>query len=203
MLACTAVAAGIGSVGNSNAIWQRSTDMMIVSTSPAQIAAIAYLLIAVGLVGSVVPLLPGPILIWVGALIWAWNDGFQTIGWPTLAVLGLLVLVGWCLDLVLTATISRRAGASWRSVAGAIVLGFVGGALGSGLAPVVGSLFGAAIGAVTGMIIVEYLVKRHWRPALRSSSGYLAGCALSKAAEAVLAVSMVAIFAWQAFISPI
>jgi uncharacterized protein YqgC (DUF456 family) len=117
-------------------------------------------------------------------------------------LLGVLVVVGWGLDLLVTTTVSRRAGASWPAVAAAIVLGVGGGMVGSGLAPLVGSLLGAAAGAVIGMVVVEYLLKRRWRTALRSSGGYLAGCALAKAAEVALALVMVGLFVWQAFVAP-
>ncbi len=52
------------------------------------------LLLLVGLAGSVIPVLPGPLFIWLGALLWAWGDGFG-VGWPTLVVLGLLALLSW------------------------------------------------------------------------------------------------------------
>ena len=175
---------------------------MIVPPSPSTVAALAVALMALGLIGAVVPVVPGPILIWLGAFIWAWNDGFRSIGWPTLLALGILVIIGWGLDLFFTSTISRRAGASWRSVAVAIVSGFAGGLFGTQIVPIVGSVLGAAIGASLGMIAAEFFIKRRWRTALRSSGGYLMGCAISKAAELVLALAMIGIFAWQAFFSP-
>jgi uncharacterized protein YqgC (DUF456 family) len=176
---------------------------MVTINSPAVVEALAYFLMLAGLVGAVVPLVPGPVLIWLGAALWAWNDGFRAVGIPTLAVLGVLVVVGWGLDLFFTATISRQAGASWRSVGAAILLGFVGGAIGSAAAPVMGSVLGAAVGAVVGMVIVEYLIKRRWSTALRSSGGYLAGCLIAKGAEVALALAMIAIFVWQAFFAPL
>ncbi len=57
------------------------------------------LLLLVGLAGSVIPVLPGPLFIWLGALLWAWGDGFERVGWPTLVVLGLLALLSWATDL--------------------------------------------------------------------------------------------------------
>ena len=40
---------------------------------------LAYGLIVFGLVGAVVPVLPGPMLIWLGAFIFAWADGFARL----------------------------------------------------------------------------------------------------------------------------
>ena len=44
----------------------------------------AYALMVLGLIGSLLPVVPGPVFIWLGVLTWAWSDGFQAIGWPTL-----------------------------------------------------------------------------------------------------------------------
>ncbi|MEZ4557898.1 MAG: DUF456 family protein [Caldilineaceae bacterium] len=67
-------------------------------------------LVVLGFIGTVLPIVPGPIIIWLGAFVWAWGDGFQRIGWPTLAVLGLLAVLAWGMDFFLTAVVSRRAG---------------------------------------------------------------------------------------------
>ena len=56
-------------------------------------ATVATVLVFVGLAGSVIPVLPGPFLIWLGAFIWAWADGFLRLGWGTLTVLGVLAVV--------------------------------------------------------------------------------------------------------------
>ena len=84
---------------------------------------------------------------------------FERIGWITLSLLGVLALAAWVSDLFLSTVISRRAGASWKSIGGAIVGGFAGGILLSGV-PVLGAILGAILGAVLGMWIVEYLDKR-------------------------------------------
>ncbi len=80
------------------------------------LALLAYLLMFVGLIGSVLPLVPGPIFIWLGALLWAANDGFQAVGWPTLLFLGVLTILAWSSDLLLTTLFSRRGGASWKAI---------------------------------------------------------------------------------------
>ena len=50
--------------------------------------AVGYALVVLGLIGAVLPVLPGPILIWLGVLVWAWADGFATVNWWTLGILG-------------------------------------------------------------------------------------------------------------------
>lgn len=160
---------------------------------------IGYLLMIIGLIGAVVPLLPGPFLIWLGAVVWAWGEGFDRIGWPTLLLLLVLAVLAWVSDFVLNVVFSRRAGASWRSIGAAILGGILGGVLFSGVIPVVGTLFGALVGALGGMFALEYQDKRDTQAALRAMGAYAGGMAVAAVLEIALAVAMIAIFAWQAF----
>lgn len=164
------------------------------------LALLAYLLMFLGLIGSVLPLVPGPLLIWLGALLWAANDGFLAVGWPTLFLLGLLTILAWSSDLILTAVFSRRMGASWKAVLGAILGGFAGGILFGGWIPIVGTLVATVLGAVAGMVAMEVFDKRDLRLALRSTKGYVVGVLASSLLEAVLAVVMILVFIWQAFL---
>jgi uncharacterized protein YqgC (DUF456 family) len=159
----------------------------------------AYVLILLGLVGAILPILPGPLLIWLGVLVWGWTDGFQAVGWPTLAVLGLLMILAWTGDLVLTTLGTRNAGASWKAIAGAIVGGIVGAVLLSGLLLVIGTIIGTIAGAMVGIVAVEYYDKRDLGKALQASKGYLLGSLAARALELFLSLLMIAIFVWQAF----
>ena len=154
---------------------------------------VGYLLIAVGLAGSVLPLLPGPLLIWLGALVWAVDGGLQPLDWALLGLLGLLALAAWGADIFFTTVATRRAGVSWKAIGGAIIGGIVGGIWLSGLA-IVGALFGVLIGALLGLFLVETLDKRDWRLAWRGVRSYLAGSLLATAAEFGIALLMVILF---------
>ncbi len=161
---------------------------------------LAYGLIFLGLVGSLVPLLPGPVLIWLGTLLWAIADQFRAVGWPTLVVLALLGTLAWSSDWVVIVFGVRRTGASWKTVLGAIVFGILGGVLFSGVPPLIGSIVGTVIGAVFGILLVEYLQKRNWELAFRAGKGYILGYLAANLLEFLLALLMIAIFAWQAFL---
>jgi uncharacterized protein YqgC (DUF456 family) len=160
---------------------------------------LAYLLIFIGLIGALLPLVPGPLMIWLGALLWAWADRFQAVGWPTLTVLALLMVAAWGSDLVLTTVSSRRAGAGWKAIVGALVGGIAGAVLLGGLLPLVGSIVGTVLGAVIGILLVQYLDKGNWQQALQASGGYIVGYLAASALEVGLCLLMIAIFAWQAF----
>jgi uncharacterized protein YqgC (DUF456 family) len=162
-------------------------------------SALAYILIAIGVAGSVIPVLPGPMLIWLGAFVWAWADNFTRIGWGTLIVLGVLALIAWGSDLFLTTVMSRRAGASWKAILGAIVGGLVGASLLSAL-PLLGTILGAILGAVAGMWLVEYWDKGNSRAATTAVQAYIASMIFAAVLEMVIALVMVGIFAMQAFL---
>jgi uncharacterized protein len=149
-------------------------------------------------VGAVVPILPGPPFIWLGIFIWAWADGFTRIGWPVLALLGVLTLMAWGADLALTTISSRRSGVSWRAIllsilgglAGAILLSFI---------PLIGTLIGAVAGSAATLWYLEYQDKGDRAAATRAVRAYFVGYMLAMVIGLSISLTMVAIFIWQAF----
>ena len=83
--------------------------------------ALAVILIGIGILGMVLPGVPGLVLVFGGLLLAAWADGFMGIGPFTLVVLGLLTIAAHAVDFVATAVGVRRSGASGRAVAGAVL----------------------------------------------------------------------------------
>jgi uncharacterized protein YqgC (DUF456 family) len=157
-----------------------------------------YTLMILGLIGAVVPILPGPGLIWLGALVWAWGDNFQRVNGVELALLGVLALAAWGGDLWVTTTISRKAGISWKAIGGSMVGGIAGGLFLSQL-PVVGTLFGALIGSLLGMWILEFYDKRSAPLATKAIMVYSTGVFLTTVLEVTLALAMIALLAWNIF----
>jgi uncharacterized protein YqgC (DUF456 family) len=162
-------------------------------------AILALILVGIGLIGAIVPVLPGPLLIWLGALLWARSNGFEQVGWPLLVPLLLLALVAMLGDYFINAYMSRRAGASWKAVFGSIAGGLAGGILLTGTVPVVGTLVGALIGSLIGTFAAEFLDKRKVSAALNAMRAYLGGWLLASLVEVAVAVTMVVLFVWQAF----
>ena len=58
---------------------------------------LAAVLVVAGLMGVVLPAVPGTILIFAGLLLAAWSDGFVRVGVPTMVLLGILTLppISW------------------------------------------------------------------------------------------------------------
>jgi uncharacterized protein YqgC (DUF456 family) len=161
---------------------------------------LAYIAIVIGLLGSILPLLPGPFLIWGGVLLWAWANGFERMGWPTLIILGILALAAKGLDFSLTTGMSRRAGVSWRAIGAAFLGALVGGIVLSGILPLIGAFIGAILGAVAGMWLVEYYIRKDSQAATAAVRAYLSGVGLAAVAQFAISLLMVLIFAWQAYL---
>jgi uncharacterized protein YqgC (DUF456 family) len=150
---------------------------------------ITSLMVLVGLIGTVLPVIPGTILIFAGALLYALVDGFQVVGWPTLLVLGVLTVVATTADLWASSVGAKLGGASGWSV----VIGLLAGLVGF----VVFSLPGAIIGAVLGVLLTEIVRVGDWRQALKAGSGWVIGWILSTVVQLGIGLIMVAILVWQ------
>jgi uncharacterized protein YqgC (DUF456 family) len=148
----------------------------------------AGVLIAVGFAGTVLPGLPGVLLIYAGMLLGAWIDHFQRIGWPTLTILGILTGLALVADLIASAFGARRFGASRQAVAGSVIGGLVGPFTGLGL---LGLLLGPFLGAVIG----ELLARRSITGATRVGFGTWLGLVVGTLVKLALAVGMLGVFA--------
>lgn len=158
------------------------------------VLVLALLVMVVGLIGTVLPVIPGTVLIFLSALGYALVEGFQAVGWPTLAVLGVLALVATTADLWASSIGAKVGGASGWSVLG----GMIGGLIGF----LVLSLVGAIIGAILGVLLTEIVRLGDWRKALKAGGGWAIGWALATVVQVGIALTMVAIFVWQVIQGP-
>jgi uncharacterized protein len=137
---------------------------------------LALVLVLVGIAGTVLPGVPGPVLVFLGIVAAAWADGFTKVGVVTLVFLGLLTVVAYAIDFAASALGVRRAGASRRAIVGA--------ALGA-LAGMFFGLPGLIIGPFAGALAAEFTVRRDLRAAGRAGLaawlGFVVGAALKVA----------------------
>ncbi len=146
---------------------------------------LGILILVVGVAGTVLPVLPGPPFVFLGMLIAAWADGFARIGWPTLAVLGLLTLATVAIDLLSAAWGSQRAQASRQAFFGAAIGSIVGLFFG-----IPGLILGPFIGAVAG----EYVAHRELRRAGKVGLAAWLGMLVGGAARVAIVMAMLAVF---------
>lgn len=109
---------------------------------------LAAVLIVVGLAGVVLPLLPGPVLIWAGIAYWAYDLGEAT-GWAVLAIATAILALGLVAKYLLPGRRLREAGVPWITLALGALLGVVG----FFVIPVVG----LPIGFVLGVYVAEFV----------------------------------------------
>ena len=143
------------------------------------------LLVVVGLIGVVVPALPGTVLVFAGLLLAAWADDFQSVGVPTLVVIGVIGALSYGVDFVAAALGAQHLGASRRAMAGA--------ALGTLFGLFLG-LAGVIIGPFVGAVIGELTVVNDLRKASRAGLAAWVGFALGMAVKVGVVFVMVGIF---------
>jgi uncharacterized protein YqgC (DUF456 family) len=142
-------------------------------------------LIVAGLAGTVLPVLPGTVLVWAGIVLGAWIDDFQRVGTTNLVVVTVLAALAWVLDYVAGLLGARRAGASRQALLGAAIGTVVGLFMG-----VVGVLFMPLVGAALG----EYLAQKDQHRAVKVGVATWLGIMVGLVAKVVLAFVMVGLF---------
>ncbi|HEY9640869.1 MAG TPA: DUF456 family protein [Coleofasciculaceae cyanobacterium] len=151
------------------------------------------ILMGVGVIGAVVPGLPGASLIVVAIAIWGAVHGFAGLIVPLAVAIGVLLLsIG--IDLLATYWGAKQAGASRWGQIGAIV-GFVVGVLGLLPAlPVGGPFLGLLLGPLLGAIIGEYLYRKDLKLAIRAGIGIVVGSLVGNLIQMALAIGVVIVF---------
>jgi uncharacterized protein len=134
---------------------------------------LALILVLVGVAGTILPGVPGPVLVFAGIVVAAWADGFARIGIMTLAFLGLLTAVTYAIDFVASALGVQRVGASRRAVVGAALGALVG--LFFGLP---GLILVPFLGAVAAELTVRGDLKAAGRAGVAAWLGFVLGAAL-------------------------
>jgi len=165
-----------------------------VTLDPALVAAVvAALLAGVGVLGIVVPVLPGSLTIIGALLVWAWW-GSSPWGWVAFGVGAVLVVAGMLASWVLTRRdLKARAIPQWP-----VLVGVGAGIVGMFVLPG----FGLVLGFVAGLLLSEYARVRDWRAAVDTSwvavraigVGMLVELACGLLAASVLAASILTAF---------
>jgi uncharacterized protein len=151
----------------------------------AQGEVLVGLAIAVGLVGVVVPVLPGAVLVWAAILVWALLTQ-SVLGWVVLAVATVSVAAVQVVKYVIPDRRLRAGGVPRRSV----VLGGLLGLVGFFVVPVVGLV----VGFLLGVYLSERQRLRGHDAAWRST--ILAAKAAGVSVLVELAGTLVAATAW-------
>lgn len=146
---------------------------------------LAVALILAGLVGIILPVMPGMLLVWGGLMVGAYADGYEHIGWFPCVVVTVIAVVSISADIVGTKYGTEKVSASQWATYGAI------------LGSIVGLFFGPwglLLGPFVGGALGELLYSKDHKQALKAGLGAWLGILISSAMKYVLAFSMIAVF---------
>jgi uncharacterized protein YqgC (DUF456 family) len=150
------------------------------------VGIVSGLLILAGAAGTLLPLLPGPPLSFVGLLIYAWYTYFDVITWPWLVAWGILTLLTFGLDFLGPALGAKKYKSSRLGIWGAILGGFIGTFV---LGPI-----GLIAGPLLGGFLGEYLAMRDHVQAFKAAWGAFVGMMVGNAIKALVILSMFVYF---------
>lgn len=148
--------------------------------------SLALAVMLIGLVGSVVPGLPGSPLVLIAAILHRLYFGDQSVSTTMLLALALLTVASLVLDFLATLLGAKKLGATWRGAVGAVV----GGVIGLFLA-----LPGIILGPFLGAVLFELLGRREFKKALKAGAGAVLGLLLGAVGKFALCVMMILLFA--------
>ena len=148
--------------------------------------AVAAILVVLGVLGTVLPVLPGVLFVFGGLFLAAWAQDFTCVGAVGISIIGVLALLAFAADFVASLLGARRVGASPKALIGAAIGGFVGVFFG-----LPGILLGPFLGAVAG----ELIARGGWSQATKVGVGTWLGLLFAAVAKLVLAFLMIGTFA--------
>ncbi len=149
------------------------------------VISLTALFFLVGVIGSVVPLLPGAPLILVGAFLYAWYTDFISITWTTLIWLAVLTTLSYSLEFLASVLgVKKYGGTSW-GMAGA----FLGAILG-----IFFGIPGLILGPFLGALFLEMIRTGDLKQSVRSGWGTFIGFLLGTLGKLVIALIMIGVF---------
>jgi uncharacterized protein YqgC (DUF456 family) len=129
--------------------------------------AIGLILALAGMIGCILPVIPGPLLSFSALLLLSWTKNWQIFSPSFLIIMGALTAILMVFDYIAPALGAKKFGASkfglWGSVMGMII--------GIFFIPPWGLILGAFVGALVG----ELAAGKSGRKALRAGWGILIG----------------------------
>ncbi len=133
--------------------------------------AVTQIAMLVGLFGSLIPIFPGPFIMWLAALGYGVLSGFDSVGVVIFIMISVLMVGGGLVDNLFMGAGARKGGAAWGTIIVALIAGVVGTIL---LPP-----FGGIITAPAAILLLEYLRLRDLNQAWQALRGLATGWGFS------------------------
>lgn len=160
-----------------------------ISTIVRVVAIVTAIVMATGLIGTVIPFVPGLPLIWVAAFVYGLVEGFERTGIIAMALISILMVAGIATKYALAGRSARRSGAPTSTIFFASVLAFIG----FFVIPIIG----AVIGGIIGILLAERLRLGDWGTALSSTKAVTIALGVGVMLE--IAAGLLMILCWVAW----
>lgn len=147
---------------------------------------IASLIMLTGIIGVLIPVLPGIPIMFVVALIYGFVTKFQNFASSELIILGLIALLSLAVDYSSGVIAAKYSGASKRS----LFFGFVGLIVGTIVLPP----FGGIIGLFIAIFLAEILTHNNKGKAYKAAKGGLLGSLTGILINLFLAILFIILF---------
>ena len=152
---------------------------------------LAALLVIAGVIFTVLPPLPGVLLVFGGLFLAAWSEGFEHVGTVTLVLMAIIAGLSYVVDAVASALGAKKTGASPQAIWGA--------ALGA-LFGIFMGLPGILLGPFVGAMAVQYLQDRDMVQAGKVGVGAWIGMAVGAALKLALVFLMIGMYVLLRFV---
>ncbi|WP_111682310.1 DUF456 domain-containing protein [Winogradskyella tangerina] len=146
---------------------------------------VAFLLMLLGIIGSFLPVLPGPLTSWAGFLVLHFTEGVQ-LSTTFLVVTAIVAIVIYVLDYIIPAIGTKRFGGSKAGMIGT-TLGLLVGLF----SPIP---FGIVIGPFVGALIGEMIHRNDSKKALKAAFGSFLGFIASTFLKFIVAIIFLGFF---------
>ncbi len=150
-------------------------------------AVLGTVVVVGGLIGCIIPVLPGPPVAYVALLLVSWAGGWNVYAVWLLIVTAVAAVGAAMLDSILPIVTSRRSGAGkagiWGSVLGMLV--------GTIFFPPFGTVIGAFLGALAGEMLVMGEGRNPMKAALGVFTGTMLATVIKLSVSGVIAVLFV------------
>ncbi len=148
--------------------------------------ALLWILVAVlmlvGILGTVLPAIPGVMLVFGGVVLAAWIDDFTRIPVWLVVLCAVLTIIAWVIDYVAAAAGAKTMGASRFAVIGAFAGTLVG---------IFTGLWGLLVMPLAGAAIGEFIARRDAIHASKVGVATWVGLVVGTAAKLAIAFAMI------------
>ena len=155
---------------------------------------ICSVIFILGLLGSLLPITPGTLIVWVGVITHRlWIGPEDSVTWKIVIIAGVLMLIGQVAEFVLSAWGARKFGASWKGAVGALIGAFIG----FFIPP---PLFWLILGPILGAVVGELAAGRSFQAGGKAGIGTVIGSILAFALYLGISVCVIALFFLDLFL---